>query len=112
MDLKNTFSKLKQTAVDTASTVAQTAKEGSAVVAKKSGELIEISKLTVSITSEESKLKDVYALIGKKLCEKHTAGLYIDPELVEDCDYALKLKSNINEMKNKIQELKNTDNAK
>lgn len=35
MDLKNTFSKLKQTAVDTASTVAQTAKEGSAVVAKK-----------------------------------------------------------------------------
>lgn len=111
MDLKNTFSKLKQTAVDTASTVAQTAKESSAVVAKKSTDLIEISKLAVSVTSEESKMKDVYAEIGRKLCEKHENGLYIDPELVEDCDHIIKLKSSIKEMKDKIQELKNKDNT-
>lgn len=112
MDLKNTLNKLKQNATDTATSIAKTAKDGSALVAKKSSNLIEISKLTVSINSQESKIKEVYAEIGKKVCEKHENGLYIDPELVEDCDYILKLKSDINEMKEKIQALKSDDSAK
>lgn len=107
MDFKNTFSKIKKTAVDTASTVAQSAKESSAVVAKKSGELIEISKLTVSINSNESKMKDLYSEIGKKVFEKHENGQYIDPELVENCNEILALKTSINEMKQKINELRN-----
>lgn len=107
MDLKNTFSKIKKTAVDTASTVAQSAKESSAVVAKKSGELIEVSKITVSITSNESKMKDLYSEIGKKICQKHEDGLYIDPELVESCNEVLTLKTSIKEMKQKVNELRN-----
>ncbi|MGY0374119.1 zinc-ribbon domain-containing protein [Clostridium sp. JNZ J1-5] len=107
MDFKNTFSKIKKTAVDTASTVAQSAKESSAVVAKKSGELIEISKLTVSINSNESKMKDLYSEIGKKVFEKHENGQYIDPELVENCNEILALKTSINEMKQKVNELRN-----
>lgn len=107
MDFKNTFSKIKKTAVDTASTVAQSAKESSAVVAKKSGELIEISKLTVSINSNESKMKDLYSEIGKKVFEKHENGQCIDPELVENCNEILALKTSINEMKQKVNELRN-----
>ncbi|MEA4827380.1 MAG: zinc-ribbon domain-containing protein [Clostridium sp.] len=107
MDFKNTFSKIKKTAVDTASTVAQSAKESSAVVAKKSGELIEISKLTVSINSNESKMKDLYSEIGKKVFEKHENGQYIDPELVENCNEILALKTSINEMKQNVNEIRN-----
>lgn len=106
MDFKNTFSKIKKTAMDTATTVAQSAKEGSTVIAKKSGELIEISKLTLSMNSEESKIKDIYCEIGKNVYEKHQQGLYIDPELVQYCNDVVKLKETVKELQEKINELK------
>ncbi|WP_242947136.1 hypothetical protein [Clostridium haemolyticum] len=52
--------------MDTATTVAQTAKESSATVAQKSNNILEISKLTLSVNSEENKLNDLYVSIGKK----------------------------------------------
>lgn len=107
MDLKGAISKIRKTAVDTASTVAQSAKEGSAVIAKKSEELVEISKLTVSISSTEAKIKDIYSEIGRQLCEKHEAGIYIDPDLVENCNEVIKLKTNVKNMKDTILQLKN-----
>ncbi|MCY6370033.1 zinc-ribbon domain-containing protein [Clostridium ganghwense] len=107
MDFKNTLSKIRKTAIDTASSVAQSAKEGSSVIAKKSEELVEISKLTVSISSEESKLKDIYAEIGKQICEKYEHGIYIDPDLVENCNDIVKLKTNVKNMKDRIIQLKN-----
>lgn len=107
MDFKNAISKLKKTAIDTASTVTQSAKEGSAVIAKKSEELVEISKLTVSISSTETKIQDIYAEIGRQLCEKHEHGMYIDPDLVENCNEVIKLKTNVKNMKDTILQLKN-----
>lgn len=107
MDFKNAISKLKKTAIDTASTVTQSAKEGSAVIAKKSEELVEISKLTVSISSTETKIQDIYAEIGRQLCEKHEHGMYIDPDLLENCNEVIKLKTNVKNMKDTILQLKN-----
>lgn len=106
MDFKNTISKIKKTAIDTASTVAQSAKESSAVIAKKSEELVEISKLTVSISSQEAKIQDMYAEIGKQLCEKHEHGIYVDPDLVESCNEVIKLKTNVKNIKDTILQLK------
>jgi len=106
MDFKDTFSKIRKTALDTASTVAQSAKEGSATLAKKSGELIEISKLTISINSEEAKIKELYSEIGKKVFEKHASGHYIDPELVENCTEITVLNKKIKELKEKIEDIK------
>lgn len=107
MDFKDAISKIKKTAIDKASTVAQSAKEGSAVIAKKSEELVEISKLTVSISSAEVKIKDIYAEIGRHLCEKHEHGIYIDPDLVESCNEVIKLKTNVKNMQDTILQLKN-----
>ena len=106
MDFKDTFSKIRKTAIDTASTVAQSAKEGSAALAKKSSELIEISKLTISINSEEAKIKELYSEIGKKVFEKHASGHYIDPELVENCNEITALYSKIKELNDKIEDIK------
>lgn len=111
MDIKNTFLKLKQTAADTASTVAQSAKEGTASVAKKSNELIEVSKLTLCINSEEAKTKDFYAEIGKKVYAKYENGVYIDPDVVDECEHIRELKSNVNYMKAKIQKVKDNSNT-
>ncbi|WMJ79859.1 hypothetical protein RBU49_13425 [Clostridium sp. MB40-C1] len=107
MDFKNVISKITKTTIDTAEVVAQTAKEGSAKIAKKSEELVEVSKLTVSINSEESKIKDIYTEIGKIVCEKHENGMYIDPDLVEQCNDVLDLKNKIREMKNRVIQIKN-----
>lgn len=111
MDFKDTIAKIKKTAIDKASTVAHSAKEGSAVIAKKSEELVEISKLTVSISSQEAKIEDIYAEIGKQLCEKHEHGIYVDPDLVESCNEVIKLKTNVNNMKDTILQLKNKNSC-
>lgn len=106
MDFKDTFSKIRKTAMDTASTVAQSAKEGSVALAKKSGELIEVSKLTLSINSEEAKIKELYSEIGEKVFEKHASGHYIDPELVENCNEITAVNNKIKELKDKIEDIK------
>lgn len=106
MDFKNAFSKIKKTAVDTASNVAQSAKESSAVIAKKSGELIEISKLNLAINSEESKIKEIYQEMGKRVFEKHINGYYIDPDLVQDCTEISLINEKIKGLKAKIDDIK------
>lgn len=106
MDIKNTISKIKKTAIDTASTVAQTAKEGSVTVAKKSNDILEISKLALSVNSQENKLADLYAKIGKKICDKYEQDVYIDPELTDDCNEVLQIRNSLYEIKEKIEEIK------
>lgn len=106
-NLKNTFSKLSNIAKDTAENVMNVTKEGASTVAKKSGELVEISKLNMNINSEEATIKTLYHKIGQVVFEKHEAGNYIDPELVEACNKILDIKRNISEMNEKISQLKN-----
>ncbi|KEH92601.1 hypothetical protein [Clostridium botulinum] len=112
MDIKNTISKIKKTAMDTASTVAQTAKEGSATVAKKSNDILEFSKLTLSVNSEENKLLEMYAKIGEKICDKYEQDVYIDPELTKECNEVLKVRNSLREIKEKIEELKTNTSDK
>lgn len=107
MDFKNVITKITKTTKDTAEVVAQTAKESSIKIAKKSEELVEVSKLNLAINSEESKLEDIYMEIGKEVCEKHAAGIYIDPDLVEQCTIALEIQDSVKEMKSKVIEIKN-----
>jgi hypothetical protein len=105
--LKDTLSKLSNTAKDTAESVVKVTKESATTVAKKSTELVEISKLTVNINSEESKIKDLYCEIGQTVYEKHSKGIYIDPDLVAACNEILEKNKAIDDMKEKISQLKN-----
>lgn len=104
--LKDTFNKFSNTAKNTAENVVNATKEGASTVAKKSGELVEISKLTVNINSLESNIKKIHGEIGSIIADKHEKGIYIDPELVSKCDEILKFKNDINEMQTKISKLK------
>lgn len=104
--LKDTFNKLSNTAKNTAENVVNATKDGASTVAKKSSELVEISKLTVNINSLESNIKKMYSEIGTIIADKHEKGIYIDPELVSKCDEILRFKNDINEMQTKIFKLK------
>lgn len=106
-NIKVKLSKITNAAKDTAETVVKATKDGASTVAKKSGDIVEISKLTVTINSEEAKTKDLYFQIGQSIYEKFQNDIYIDPELVETCRKIFEIKKDIYSMQNRIKELKN-----
>jgi len=75
--------------------------------AKKSGSVIEVTRLNLNIGSEEEKIRRIYADIGRQLYEDYTEGKIISEKLLEDCEKIDKIVKNINEMREKILELKN-----
>lgn len=104
---KENLSKFVKTASESALHAVKSVKDGANTVAEKSKDLVEISKLTLSISSEESKIKELYIKIGQEVFEKHSKGIYIDPDLVPTCNDLLGMSDNITAMKEKINELKN-----
>lgn len=106
-ELKDAFSKFSVSAKDAAETVIKATKESANTVAKKSNELVQISKLNMSISSEETKLEELYKEIGKSIFEKFDNEVYIDPDVVPVCENIKEHLDSILEMKEKISELKN-----
>lgn len=82
--------------------------EAAQAAAKKSGELVEITKLNVNINSEEDKIQKLYAQIGKsvydKFCQSGTAEDYIK----EACEAISVHEQNIKSLRGKIAEVKGT----
>lgn len=76
--------------------------------AKKSGELVEITKLNVNINSEEDKIQKLYSQIGKAIYEKYNASGITDDEVAELCKTIAAHKENIQSLREKIAELKGT----
>ncbi|GAA0181637.1 hypothetical protein SH2C18_41440 [Clostridium sediminicola] len=108
MDFKNTFNKLKKSASETASVVAKSAKENSKKVADKSGELLESSKLSLKISSEESKISTLYKEIGKITYENYKYGSAIDNSVADLCVNIDEINESIQTLKDQITALKNT----
>ena len=81
--------------------------EAAQAAAKKSGELVEITKLNVNIGSEEDKIQKLYTQIGKTVFEKYSASGDADENVVENCEAIKVHEHNIKALKEKILEVKN-----
>ncbi|HHW48018.1 MAG TPA: zinc-ribbon domain-containing protein [Clostridiaceae bacterium] len=81
--------------------------ETAKAAAKKSGDLVEVTKLNMSISAEEDKIKKTFAEIGKLVYERYNKGESV-PEGIEGfCEKIKGYEENIKEMKEKIYTLKN-----
>lgn len=74
--------------------------------AKKSCELVEVTKLSLSVGTEEDKIVKIYTDIGKAIYDSYNRGEAIDEKFIEKCEQAKSIEQSIKEIKFKIQELK------
>ncbi|NJD03928.1 MAG: zinc ribbon domain-containing protein [Ruminiclostridium sp.] len=81
--------------------------EAAQAAAKKSGELVEITKLNVNIGSEEDKIQKLYNQIGKSIFEKYTTTGVADQGVKENCEAIKVHEQNVKALKEKIMEVKN-----
>lgn len=81
--------------------------EAAQAAARKSGELVEITKLNVNIGSEEDKIQKQYTQIGKSIYEKYNAMGVVDDDVKENCETIKVHEQNIKASKEKILEVKN-----
>lgn len=77
------------------------------LAAKKSGELVEITKINLSIGNEEDKIRDLYIEIGKKVFDNYSSNNEFPEEYKELCISIEERKKTIQELKAKILELRN-----
>lgn len=81
--------------------------EAAQSVSKKSGELVEITKLNMSINSEEDKIKKKYSEIGKKAYEIFLQDPDSASAFLEECEEISQSQSSIDDLKAKIMQAKN-----
>ncbi|AGC68483.1 hypothetical protein Cst_c14940 [Thermoclostridium stercorarium subsp. stercorarium DSM 8532] len=74
-------------------------------IAQKTGELVEISKLNLSISQEKDKVEKLYAEIGKAVYEQYKAGN--DVGFSDKCAAIAEIENKIEELQQKIRELRN-----
>ena len=75
--------------------------------AKKSGELVEVSKINISIGNEEGKIQNLYKEIGQNLYQKYVASNECDEDFRQTCETINQHEQTIKELKQKILEIKN-----
>ncbi len=76
-------------------------REAAQAAAKKSGELVEITKLNVNIGSEEDKIQKLYTQIGKSIYEKYSVSGAVDQDVLENCEAVKVHEQNIKALKKK-----------
>src|SRR5450830_952445 len=74
--------------------------------AKKSSELVEVTKLNMNIGSEEEKIRKTYTDMGKEVYESYNNGDEINENFKSYCETIKSYEENIKEMKTRILELK------
>ena len=80
--------------------------EAAQAAARKSGELVEITKLNVNIGSEEDKIQKLYTQIGKSIFQKYSATGAVDDDVKGTCESIKVHEQNIKALKEKIMEVK------
>ncbi|MGE5614715.1 MAG: hypothetical protein ACM3XR_09940 [Bacillota bacterium] len=75
--------------------------------AKISSSVVEVTRLNMSINAEEDKIKKLYTEMGKLLYEDYCDGRTVEGKLLEKCMKIDEIIENIDEMREKILELKN-----
>jgi len=79
--------------------------------AKKSGDLVETTKINVNINSEEDKIQKLHTQIGKAIYTKYAASGIADEEALEACEAIKFHEQNIKSFKDKQLEIKGTKNC-
>lgn len=97
---------LKDKLTSSLTKIAQSVEEGANIIAKKSSDVVEISKLNFNISNEEKSIKNKYEEIGKVIFEKYKNSEIIDKDLEEHCKELDNSLTIINELSNKISNLK------
>ncbi len=75
--------------------------------AKKSGSVVEVTRLNMNINAEEDKVRKIYSDIGKQLYEDYTEGKNVGDKILEYCLKIDEVIKSIDEMREKILELRN-----
>jgi|LSQX01.3.fsa_nt_gb ribosomal protein S27AE len=75
--------------------------------AKRSGSVVEVTKLNMSINTEEEKVRKLYTEMGRQLYEDYNEGKMVGDKLLEKCEKIDEIIGNIDMMREKILELKN-----
>lgn len=99
MDLKDKLS-------NSLTKIAESVEEGANIIAKKSSDVVEISKLNFNISNEEKNVKSKYEEIGRLVFEKYKNHEIIDKDLEEYCKELDNSITIINELSNKVSNLK------
>lgn len=99
MDLKDKLS-------SSLTKIAQTVEEGATIIAKKSSDVVEISRLNFNISNEEKNIKNKYEEIGKIIFEKYKNNEIIDKDLEEHCKELDNSLIIVKELSDKISSLK------
>lgn len=99
MDIKYDLSKI-------AKTVGNSAANAAGAVAKKSENFMEISKLSLKLTSEEDNITSVYGKIGEIIYKKYKSGEKFSSDIEEKCKSISKSNGIIDDLKEKINKLK------
>lgn len=95
---------------DSLSKLSEYLETGAGNVAKKSGELIEVSKINMEISSEEKKAYELYAKIGKKIYKRYIEGMEVDKDFISKCKEIEDIEKDIKELKERklrAKEMKN-----
>ncbi|WZL71374.1 hypothetical protein QBE51_08565 [Defluviitalea saccharophila] len=77
--------------------------------AKKSGEVVEITKLNLNINAEEESIKKLYIELGKYCFDKYNSNTEGDETILELCTKIKTHKENIDTLNQKISEIKSTE---
>lgn len=80
--------------------------EAAQAAAKKSSELVEVTKLNANINSEEDKIQKLYAQIGRTIFEKFEQTGAAEDAVKEACEQIVAHKENIKALREKIAEVK------
>lgn len=75
---------------------------GLEVIANKSEDFIEISKIKYKIHSEENSMDDLYKDMGKELYTNFKANSYIDESLLDYCNALKKIENRIKSLEKKL----------
>lgn len=75
--------------------------------AKKSGNVVEITKLNMNIGAEEDKIRKLYSEMGKLLYDVYSDGGQVPEDLLAYCGKIDSIYAGIEEMRTKILELRN-----
>ena len=75
--------------------------------AKMSGNVVEVTRLNMSINAEEEKIRKIYTEMGKQLYEDYAEGKIVGEKLMEHCTKIDEIIGSIDDMREKILELRN-----
>lgn len=78
---------------------------------KKSEELVEITKINLSIGSEEDKTKKLFAEMGKELYVRFVNGESFDEAINGKCNQIKAVADNIEALKEKVKHIKGDNNS-